>query len=79
MATRQFVVTFVTTSPMWTGTVRAVGCKHLISAERVFERWAAEVSDGDYSAVLLIDRDKRKVINSIGSKDPEKTARFFGY
>jgi hypothetical protein len=45
----------VTSWPGWTGTVWAFGCKHLASAEALFERRAVEVSPGDYTALLLID------------------------
>jgi hypothetical protein len=78
MMSRRFVVKMVTMgSPAWSGTVWATGCKHLASAEALFARKTVEVASGD--ALLLIDRQQRKVLRSVGSSDPEKTAARFGW
>jgi hypothetical protein len=76
MARRRYVVKMVTTSPGWTGTCWAFGCKHLDSAEALFARASAEASGG---ALLLLDREERRVIRSIGCTDPVKTADYFGW
>jgi hypothetical protein len=74
---RRYLVSMVTMgSPAWSGTIWAVGCKHLGSAEALFARKAGEVDNGD--ALLLIDREQRKVLRSVGSSDPEKTVAWFG-
>src|SRR3954452_4379745 len=62
-------------SPGWSGTLWAIGCKHLSSADALFSRRASEVEPGD--ALLLIDREEKKVLRSLGSSDPEKTAEWF--
>jgi hypothetical protein len=49
----------------------------LASAEALFERQASEVDA--YSALLLIDREERKVLRSKGTNDPVKTASNFGW
>jgi hypothetical protein len=71
----------VTSSPGWTGILWAVGCSKVGSAEAHFarkgERAKAEKMDG-HSAFLLIDREERKVLRSQGTRDPAKTARYFG-
>jgi hypothetical protein len=78
MMERRFVVKMVTMgSPAWSGTVWTKGCKHLASAEALFARKVEEVESGD--ALLLIDRERRKVLRSVGSSDPEKTAAWFGW
>lgn len=79
MAARRYVVKMVTSSPGWTGTVWAFGCKHLASAQALFHRRSSECEAGDGSALLLIDRDEGKVLQSVGTNDPEKTAHYFGY
>ena len=65
---RRYVVKMVTSWPGWTGTVWAYGCKHLASAEALFERREIEVSPGSYSALLLIDRQEQQVLRSKGTK-----------
>jgi hypothetical protein len=70
---RRYLVKAVASSPMWTGTLWATACAHLSSAEALFER---KLEDGD--AMLLIDREERKVLRSVGFKDPEQGMRFFG-
>ena len=77
MSRRRYVVKSVTSSPAWSGTVWGYGCKHLASAEALFERQASEVDA--YSALLLIDREERKVLRSKGTNDPVKTASNFGW
>ena len=72
---RRYVVKMVTSWSGWTGTVWAYGCKHLASAEALFARQEVEVSPGDYSALLLIDRQEHQILRSKGTKDPVKTAR----
>ena len=75
---RRYVVKMVTRgSPGWSGTLWGCGCKHLRSAEALFERRAGEVGPGD--GLLLIDRQERKVLCSEGSDDPVKTANWFGW
>ncbi len=69
---RRYVVKFVTSSPGWTGTVWAYGCKHLASAEVLFERKEVEVGAGD--GLLLIDRQERIILRAKGSADPVRTA-----
>jgi hypothetical protein len=56
----------------------ALGCRlqTSISAEPLFARKAAEVGSGD--GLLLIDREQKKVLRSVGSSDPKKTAAWFG-
>lgn len=76
MAGRRYVVKMVASSPGWTGTVWAFGCKHLASAQALFHRRSSEA--GDSSALLLIDRDEGKVLESVGTNDPEKVVRYFG-
>ncbi len=45
MSLRRFVVKMVTRgSPAWSGTLWAYGCKHLASAEALFERRAAKLA-----------------------------------
>jgi hypothetical protein len=78
---RRYVVKEVTSSPGRTGTLWAVGCTHLASAEALFERKVQEsIADGmeGSSAFLLIDRLEKKVLKSVGSRNPIKTARYFG-
>jgi hypothetical protein len=74
---RRYAVKMVTMgSPGgWSGTLWAVGCKRLSSAEALFVRKAAEVGSGD--GFLLIDREQKKVLRSVGSSDPKKTAAWF--
>ena len=67
-------MTAVTSSPAWTGTLWTVGCKHLSSAEALFER---KRTNGD--AMLLVDRETGKVLRSVGFEDPEQGARYFGW
>jgi hypothetical protein len=76
---RRYVVKMVTSWSGWTGTVWAYGCKHLASAEALFARREVEVSPGDYSALLLIDRQEHQILRSKGTKDPVKTAGLFGW
>jgi hypothetical protein len=77
---RRFAVKLVASSPGWTGTVSCTGCVHLASAEALFERKAKSEETGEpYSALLLLDRQERRVLRSLGSGDPEKTAAFFGW
>jgi hypothetical protein len=59
------------------GTVWGYGCKHLASAEALFDRQAGEVDA--LTALLLIDRDERKVLRSKGTNDPVTTANNFGW
>jgi hypothetical protein len=78
---RRYIVKEVTSSPGWTGTLWGIGCSKLTSAEALFARKVEQnKADGmqNSSALLLIDRLERKVLKSEGSKDPIKTARFFG-
>jgi hypothetical protein len=70
---RRYLVKAVASSPMWTGTLWATACKHLFSAEALFER---KLEDDD--AMLLIDRQERKVLRSVGFEDPDQGVRFFG-
>ena len=78
MSLRRFVVKMVTRgSPAWSGTLWAYGCKHLASAEALFERRAGEVGPGD--GLLLIDRQERKILRANGSADPVRTASWFGW
>jgi hypothetical protein len=77
MGARRFVVKAVTSTPAWTGTLWAVGCKNRASAEALFDRKATEVSSGD--ALLLLDRQERVVVRSVGTTDPVKTAAYFGW
>jgi hypothetical protein len=79
MAARRYVVKMVTSSPAWTGTVWAFGCKHLASAQALFHRRSGDVEAGDCSALLLIDRDEGKVLQSVGTNDPEQTVSYFGF
>ena len=78
---RRYLVKEVVSTPVWTGVAWAFGCTHLPSAEALFERKVAE-SKADRAdqgaAILLIDRVERRVIKSTGTRDPAKTARFFG-
>jgi hypothetical protein len=76
---RRYVVKQVTSSPAWSGTLRSIGCKHLASAEALFDRQAEDWETDTYSALLLIDREDRKVLRSVGSGDPDKTATYFGW
>jgi hypothetical protein len=77
MGTRRFVVKAVTSTPIWTGTLWAVGCKKLASAEALFDRKVAEVSHAD--ALLLLDQQERVVVRSAGAIDPVKAAAYFGW
>jgi hypothetical protein len=79
MPRRRYVVKQVTSTPAWTGTLRCISCKHLASAETLFERQAEEWEPDPYSALLLIDWQEKKVLRNVGSKDPEKTAAYFGW
>ena len=75
---RRYAVKMVTTgSPGWSGTLWAVGCKHLSSVDALFARKAAEVGRGD--GLMLFDREQKKVLRSVGSSDPKKTAAWFGW
>jgi hypothetical protein len=78
---RRYVVKEVVSTPGWTGVAWAVGFTRLPSAEVLSERKVAE-SKADRTdqgaAILLIDRVERRVIGSSGSRDPVKTARYFG-
>ena len=77
MSIRGYVVKMVTMgSPAWSGTLWAIGCKHLSSAEALFSRRAPEIGPGD--ALLLIDREEQKVLRSVGTSDPAKTIGWFG-
>jgi len=76
---RRYVVKSVTSWPGWTGTLRCIGCKHLTSAEVLFDRQAEEWEADPSTALLLIDREDRKVLRSVGSSDPDKTASYFGW
>jgi hypothetical protein len=76
---RRYVVKMVTSWPGWTGIVWAYGCKHLASAEALFERREVEVSPGSYSALLLIDRQEQQILRSKGTNDPVKTAGLSGW
>ncbi len=75
---RRYAVKMVTMgSPGgWSGTLWAVGCKHLSSAEALFARKTSEVGSGD--GLLLIDQEQNKILRSVGSADPKKTAAWFG-
>jgi hypothetical protein len=75
---RQFIVKAVASTPAWTGTLWAIGCKHLASAEALFDRKAADMSDGG-AALLLIDRQERVVVRSVGAIDAAKVADYFGW
>jgi hypothetical protein len=77
MSVRRYVVKMVTSSPAWTGTVWGYGCARLSSAEALFQRKVVDVVP--CSALLLIDREERKVIRSTGTDDPVKTAIYFGW
>jgi hypothetical protein len=73
MSSRRFVVKMVTRgSPGWSGTLWAYGCKHLGSAEALFERRESDVGPGD--GLLLIDREEKKILRARGSADPVRTA-----
>ena len=50
--------------------------KRVSSAEALFARKAAEVGNGD--GLMLIDREQKKVVRSVGSSDPKKTTAWFG-
>ena len=73
---RRYLVRGVASAPGFTGTTLAVLCKHLVSAERLFER---KVAESGFDAVLLIDREQKKVLRSFGSTNPEGTADYFGW
>lgn len=77
MARRRYTVKYVTSTPAWTGTVWAYGCKHLASAEALFDRRADEVSA--VSALLLLDNEEKKILRSKGSDDPVRTAQYLGW
>jgi len=78
MSSRRFVVKMVTRgSPGWSGTLWACGCKHLVSAEALFERRKNAVGAG--GGLLLIDRHERKILRAKGSVDPVRTANWFGW
>lgn len=79
MEGRRYVVKLVSTSPAWTGIIWSVACKHFTSAERLYERHASKIDPGSGSALLLMDRHARKVVRSVGSTDPKKTAIWFGW
>ena len=70
---RRYLVRAVASSPGWTGTLWATGCAHLASAEALFER---KLEEGN--PMLLIDREERKVLRSVGFEDPDQGMRFFG-
>ena len=73
MAQRRYLVKAVTSSPVYSGTVWAIACTKLSSAEALFER---KLEAGD--PMLLIDREAGKVLRSVGFDDPERGARYFG-
>jgi hypothetical protein len=78
MAGRRYVFKFVTRgSPAWSGKVWAIGCKHLASAEALFDRRRHEVEPGD--ALLLIDREAQAVLRAEGTPEPEKVANWYGW
>lgn len=74
---RRYIVKAVTASPAWTGTLWAIGCTHLASAEATFTRKAHEASQSG-AAVLLIDRVEKRLLKWMGTSDPLLTARTFG-
>jgi hypothetical protein len=78
MWSRRFLVKMVTWgSPRWSGTLWAYGCKHLVSAEALFERRENDVGSG--GGLLLIDRQEGKILRAMGSDDPVMTANWFGW
>ena len=75
---RRYVVKEVTSTPHWSGCLWGTGCKHLWSAIRLYERKLKEFDDSG-SALLLLDRVKRRVVRSAGTADPKKEADYFGW
>jgi len=51
-----------------TGCVFAVGCKHLESAVKLFER-KAQTTNPAWSTLVLMDREKWRVIRSLNLAD----------
>ena len=57
-----------------TGCVFAVGCKHLDSAVKLFERKAQSINP-TWSVLVLMDREKWRVVRSVSlGPEPEPAA-----
>ena len=52
---RRYLVRARAESPMWSGTIFAVACKHLASAELLFEKKRAD-EDHSFQVLELIDK-----------------------
>ena len=78
---RRYIVKGYTGSPGGSGCTFAHSCTTFLAAKRCFEKFRDDFQHGRANAdvILLIDRQEREVLDSVGTDDPVKIAEFCGW
>jgi len=77
---RRYIVKGYAGHPGWSGCTWANSCVTLQAAEALFAKKASGMQAGaaNADAILLIDRQERRVLKSVGTDDPVKLANAYG-
>ena len=78
---RRYIVKGYASSPTWSGCTWAHSCVTLESAKSLYSKKVAafEAGTANADAILLIDRQLREVVLSVGTDNPEKVANSYGW
>jgi len=78
---RRYIVKGYASSPTWSGCTWANSCVTLESAKSLYSKKVAafEAGTANADAILLIDRQLRQVVLSVGTDNPEKVANSYGW
>ena len=77
---RRYIVKGYAGHPVWSGCTWANSCVTLQAAEALFAKKASGMQAGaaNADAILLIDRQERRILKSVGTDDPVKLANAYG-
>ena len=78
---RRYIVKGYASSPTWSGCTWANSSVTLESAKSLYSKKVAafEAGTANADAILLIDRQLREVVLSVGTDNPEKVANSYGW
>jgi len=78
---RRYIVKGYAGHPGWSGCTWANSCVKLQAAEALFAKKAIgmEAGTANADAILLIDREERRILKSIGTDDPVRLANSYGW